>query len=120
MAKITDIIDFNGMGTSEIIASLKDKSVPVPSWGRLVNEYEPSLHEVTKDHVNLKDKKNGTEKSARIPLGLEKLLCLRMSEFTFSIPVKRVYQHPDEEIYNDIKSAIEKIYENNHVNTVNL
>ena len=66
MAEITDIIDFNDMGTSEIIANLKNKSVPVPSWGKLVNEYEPSLHEVTKDHTNLKDKKNGTEKSARI------------------------------------------------------
>ena len=121
MAKITDIIDFNGMGTSEIIANLKNKSVPVPNWGELVNEYEPSLHEVTKDHVNLKDKKNGTEKSARISLGLEKLLSSRMSEFTFSIPVKRIYHYPDDNgVYKDIQAAIEKIYENNHIGTVNL
>ena len=121
MAKIVKIIDFNGMGTSDIIANLKDKSVPVPSWSKLVNKYEPSLHEVTKDHVNLKDKKNGTEKSARISLGLEKLLSLRMSEFTFSIPVKRIYHYPDDnDVYKDIQAAFEKIYENNHISTVNL
>ena len=121
MAKITDIIDFNSRGTSEIIADLKDKSVFVPSWDKLVTEYEPSLHEVVKDHTNLKDKKNGTEKSARIPLKLEKLLCLRMSEFTFSIPVKRTYSYPDDnDVYKEIQNAIEKIYEKNHIGTVNL
>lgn len=116
---ISEIIN-GDKNVSAIIAGLKKKSVEVPEWSVLLKDYEPMKHRVVTDHVSLKDKKNGTEKSARLALGLEKLLCKRMNEFTFAIPVKRTYSGVDDETTKAIKDAIERIYKNVHINSVNL
>ena len=117
---INEIIN-SGKGISEIISDLKKKSVTVPSWSVLLQDYEPSRHKVVHDHVSLKDKKNGAEPSARLALGLEKLLCRRMNEFTFAIPVKREYNDiDDDETKTEIRKAIEAIYKSVHIDSVNL
>lgn len=117
---IKEIISTN-KGISEIIADLKKKPVIVPEWSRLLCDYEPSMHKVVNDHTSLKDKKNGTEPSARLAIGLEKLLCKRINEFTFAIPVKRIYcDMDDDEEKKAIKSAIESVYKNIHIDSVNL
>lgn len=117
---INEIIN-SERGVSEIIADLKKKSVNVPEWGVLLKDYEPSQHKVVHDHTTLRDKKNGTEPSARLSLGLEKLLCKRMNEFTFAIPVKRMYMGiDDDETKKAIKQAIEAIYKSVHIDAVNL
>lgn len=100
------------------INALKERTVSVPSWSVLLNIYEPSFHEILTDTINLKDKKNG-EKSARITLGLEKLLVNRYCQFTFAINVKRSYAKAQSETQLNIRNAIEKIYENVHINTAN-
>lgn len=107
-----------------IIESLKTKSVCVPSWDKLVKDYEPKEHEIVTDTVTRKDKmKSGysVEKASRIYLGLEKLLTRRMTEFTFAIPVKRVYHNiEDNETRQQIAKAIESIYKYARIDAENI
>lgn len=100
------------------INALKERTISVPLWSTLLNIYEPSCHEVLTDTIGLKDKKNG-EKSARISIGLEKLLVNRYCQFTFAINVKRQYATAQNDIQQKIQTAIEKIYDNAHINTAN-
>lgn len=100
------------------INALKERTVIVPLWSTLLNIYEPSCHEVLTDTIGLKDKKSG-EKSARISIGLEKLLVNRYCQFTFAINVKRQYAAAQNETQQKIQTAIEKIYDNAHINTAN-
>ena len=100
------------------INALKKRTICVPLWSVLVESYEASNHKVLKDTLSLKDKENG-EKSCRISIGLEKLLVNRVNQFTFAIPVKREYNTPLNETQTSIINAIEKIYENAHIDSMN-
>lgn len=100
------------------INELKKRTVHVPLWSTLLKTYETSNHKVLTDTLSLKDKENG-EKSSRIAIGLEKLLVNRVNQFTFAIPVKREYNTPSNEVQSDIIRAIEKIYENAHIDSMN-
>lgn len=106
------------------ISELKDKSFIVPEWGILVKDYEPKFHKITTDKTGRKDKvhsDNTVDKAARLPIGLEKLLVKRMTEFTFAIPVKRDYSGLEEsEHTQEIISAIEAIYKHAHINAENI
>lgn len=102
MDEITSILD-NSRSADEVINDLKEKTVAVPSWSKLINDYEPKLHTIVSDTVTRKDKikSDGTvEKASRIYIGLEKLLTKRITEFMFSIPVRRVYHNIED---NEIK-----------------
>ena len=129
MADISTIIDFASRNPSDIIADLKEKSVPVPAWDKLAGDYEPTKHKIVHDTTTLKDKTraDGTlEPSARIPIGLEQLLTKRMAEFTFSLPVKRVYSNVSgndgkpNEVRQAIVKAIESVYKNVRIDSENL
>lgn len=100
------------------INELKKRTVHVPLWSTLLETYETSNHKVLTDTLSLKDKENG-EKSSRIAIGLEKLLVNRVNQFTFAIPVKREYNTSSNEVQSDIIRAIEKIYENAHIDSMN-
>ncbi len=117
-------IDFDSTNISETISMLKDKSVNVPKWEKLFTDYEPMKHAILSDTTSLKDKVRSdgqVDKSARIVIGLEKLHVKRMAEFTFSIPVKRVYSNmEDNEARKEIKKAIESVYKNVRINSENL
>jgi ribosome-associated translation inhibitor RaiA len=115
---------FSHTDVSTIIGRLKERSVSVPSWSQLITEYEPRLHEIVEDKVGRRDKElpgGAVEKAARIPIGLEKLLTRRISEFTVSIPVKRVYSYDrNDDTLKSIAKAIEKIYTNAHIDAENM
>lgn len=117
-------IDFDSLNISETISMLKDKSVNVPKWDKLFTDYEPMNHAILSDTTSLKDKVRSdgqVDKSARIVIGLEKLHVKRMAEFTFSIPVKRVYSNTeDNETRKAITKAIEAVYKNVRINSENL
>lgn len=100
------------------INALKKRTICVPLWSVLLKTYETSNHEVLTDTISLKDKENG-EKSSRIAIGLDKLLASRFNQFTFAIPVKREYKKTSNDTQTAIISAIEKIYENAHIDTMN-
>lgn len=119
-----DSIDFDSKNISETIASLKEKSVSVPKWEKLLADYEPTKHEILSDTTTLKDKIRSdgqVDKSARIIVGLEKLHVRRMAEFTYSIPVKRVYSNvEDSDTWKQISKAIESVYRNVRIDTENI
>lgn len=125
MGKISDYIDIAGSSSSAIINKLKDLSISLPKWkGCLEKDYNPDKHEILGDTVRLRDKvlkDGGVEKSARITVGLEKLLCKRMSEFTFAIPVKRIYSNVDDnEKRKAVVKALEAIYKTARIDSENL
>ena len=117
-------IDFDSTNISETISKLKEKSVNVPKWEKLFTDYEPMKHAILSDTTTLKDKIRSdgqVDKSARIVIGLEKLHVKRMAEFTFSIPVKRVYSNiEDNNTRKEIVKAIEAVYKNARIDTENL
>ncbi len=123
MDEITAILD-SSRAIEDIISDLKEKTVSVPSWGKLVEDYEPKLHKIVTDNTTRKDKvkSDGTvEKASRIYIGLEKLLTKRMTEFMFSIPVKRVYHNVENnEKRQKIAKAIESIYKYARIDSENI
>ena len=107
---------------SDVIVSLKERSVYVPSWKKLVVDYEPLLHKIVEDKQGRKDKihsDGSKDVAARIPIGLEQLLTKRVTDFTFSIPVKRIYSTKTDKD-KEIANAIERIYQSAHVNAENI
>lgn len=120
MIDIKEILQ--GADISTKISKLKSRFSTVPDWGEIVQDYEPQLHKIVEDHKGRVDKihSDGTvDKAARISIGLEKLLTRRMTDFTFAIPVKRIYTHDDSKIQKDIATAIERIYQVAHIDTEN-
>lgn len=112
------------------VSALKEKSVEIPSWKSLLPDYEPSMHRIVNDNQGRQDKRrsDGTvEKASRITIGLEKLLTKRVNEFTFSIPVRRVYSNinnldtgkPDE-TKQAIAKALELIYKYARIDSENI
>ena len=102
----------------------KEKSVCVPLWDKLIKDYEPTLHDIVSDTITRKDKikSDGTvEKASRIYIGLEKLLTKRMTEFMFSIPVKRIYHNiENNKTRQQIAKAIENIYKYARIDSENI
>lgn len=123
MDEIIAILDM-GRPFEEIISDLKAKSIDVPKWDELKKDYDPKLHEIVNDKTNRKDKvrsDGSSETASRIHLGLEKLAVKRMTEFMFSIPVKRVYSNVNDDLVKQkIVKAIEAIYKHARINTENL
>ena len=88
------------------VSALKEKSVCVPEWDTLLIDYEPTKHEILEDKITRVDKvrkDNTVEPASRISIGLEKLLTKRVNEFTFAIPVRRVYTNTED---NDTRQQI--------------
>lgn len=123
MDETTAILD-SSRPIDDIINDLKEKSVCVPLWDELIKDYEPTLHAIVSDTITRKDKTKSdgtTEKASRIYIGLEKLLTKRMTEFMFSIPVKRVYHNiEDNETRQQIAKAIENIYKYARIDSENI
>lgn len=121
MRDIEEILQ--GSDISTIITDMKNRAFAVPEWNELVKDYEPTLHKIVTDRKGRVDKvhKDGSiDKAARIPIGLEKLLVKRITEFTFAIPVKRIYTGTDNDVRKAIAEAIESIYTNAHIKNENI
>ena len=123
MDEITMLLS-SGAPIGSIIKQLKNKSVSIPAWSSLINDYEPEKHEIVNDTISRKDRirKDGTkEEASRIYIGLEKLLVKRMTEFMFAIRVKRMYHNvEDSEIHQQIAKAIESIYKYARIDAENI
>lgn len=122
MKSLDEILDRN-RPIDSIISDLQEKSTNPPKWGYLRSILDPKLHFIMHDKVGRKDKirKGGVDKAARLAVGLERLLCKRINQFTFTLPVKRTYSNIDgNETRQAIATAIERIYERAHINSVNI
>lgn len=106
------------------IETLKTKAVAVPRWSELVKHYDHRQHAVMHDQTALKDKPRSDgsiDKSTRTALAIEKLASRRMADFTFAIPVKRIYTGAEDEAQRaDVIRAIEGVYKHARVDAVNL
>lgn len=110
------------------IQHLREKAIVVPNWEKLLKAYEPKNHEIVNDHIKLRDRelKDGTkEASARIYIGLEKLLVSRYVDFTFALPVKRVYHNTDGDDAaakkrKQIADSMERIYKYARIDSENI
>ena len=123
MDEITVILD-SGRPISDVIDDLKNKSVEVPEWSKLLKDYEPTKHKIVDDKETRKDKVKSDgilEKASRIYVGLEKLLTKRTTEFAFAIPVRRVYHNTDDnDKRQQIAKAIEAIYKYARIDSENI
>ena len=123
MKSIEEILDRN-RPIDAIISDLKNKSTAPPAWTKLNKILNPKNHDIVTDTQGRQDKvRSGgkVDKAARLSLGLERLLCKRINQFAFTLPVKRVYSNIDgNDTRQDIANAIERIYEKAHINSVNI
>lgn len=123
MDEITAILD-SSRPVTDVISDLKNKSVNVPEWSKLLKDYEPTKHRIVDDKEARKDKIRSdgqVEKASRIYIGLEKLLTKRTTEFAFAIPVRRVYHNTeDNEKRQQIAKAIEAIYKYARIDSENI
>lgn len=123
MDEITAILD-STRPVDNIINDLKEKSVCVPSWDKLIKDYEPTMHDIVTDTVTRQNKvrSDGTvEQASRIYVGLEKLLTKRITEFMYSIPVKRIYHNIESNpTRQQIAKAIEAIYKYARIDSENI
>lgn len=120
---IVDIL--NSTSEQSKVMQLKQKRINVPQWSKILQDYEPTLHKIVNDRVSRKDKVRKSdsqiERASRIHVGLEQLVTKRMTEFTFAIPPKRIYKNADEnDVRQQIVSAIESIYNVARVNSLNI
>ncbi len=123
MKDVKEILD-RSRDTADIIADLSVKSVSPPSWDTMKRVLLPHLHKIVSDTNQRRDRvlEDGqtVEKAARMFLGLEKLLAKRVNQFTFTIPVKREYGNLDNSDRKAIAKAIERIYQEADIDTVNM
>ena len=123
MDEITAILD-STRPVDNIINDLKEKSVCVPSWDKLIKDYEPTMHDIVTDTVTRQNKvrSDGTvEQASRIYVGLERLLTKRITEFMYSIPVKRIYHNIEgNPTRQQIAKAIEAIYKYARIDSENI
>lgn len=114
----------SGLTPAAIIAALKDKSVIVPSWGGrrgLLHEYDPRKHPVMckAQYPDITNDDGTVEQVTRITCNLQQLATKRMTELITGIPVRRVYK-PENERQKEVAAYIEKIYERNRIDSVNI
>ena len=114
----------SGLTPAAMIAALKDKSVIVPSWGGrrgLLHEYDPRKHPVMckAQYPDITNDDGTVELVTRITCNLQQLATKRMTELITGIPVRRVYK-PENERQKEVAAYIEKIYERNRIDSVNI
>lgn len=114
----------SGLTPAAMIAALKDKSVVVPSWGGrrgLLHEYDPRKHPVMckAQYPDITNDDGTVEFVTRITCNLQQLATKRMTELITGIPVRRVYK-PENERQKEVAAYIEKIYERNRIDSVNI
>ena len=117
------------------------KSITVPPWYELEKEYNPAHHPVMdkgeypditiyEERLSESEKDEfgqpkvikvavGVEKVSRITYALQNLAVKRTTELCFGIPVKRQYD-PQNERQEQIATYIDKIFDKNHIDTVNI
>ena len=119
MATIEEITA-SGRPIEDTIKDLKQKSVIIPAWTDLEKQYYPKNHPVT-DKNAYPDKVQDSEtiKMCRITFGFQRLAAKRMTEFSFGIPVKRIYSAltPGEQ---EVARVMEKIFQRSRIDSRNI
>lgn len=127
MKQIDEIVSRdNGRSIQNVIDALKEKTTTPPSWSEIKMVLMPENHKIVDDKIMRRDRKVNTdsgefvEKAARMPLPMELLLAKRINQFSFTIPVKREYSNTDTDVRRQIANAMEAIYQEADIDTVNM
>ena len=115
-----DINEILKLPANEIVDALSDKTISLPRWESLRKEYDSELHPVMnkKKYQDIVSK-NGVEEVTRVTLDFQRLAVKRITELCFGIPVKRV-ANAENQTQKDIASIIDKIFERNRIDNVNI
>lgn len=123
MDELETIID-RSRDIKDIIADLMKKSTNPPDWEKLKQVLYACNHKIAGDdsgRIDVVHDDGTVDEAAQIPLGFEELLINRINQFMHTIPVKREYHNiQDVKVRQEIASAIEKIYEEADIDTVNM
>lgn len=120
MPTIIEILN-SGKTAEATINALKNKSVKVPSWGKLEQEYNPRKHPVFTDpNYTDKVKKGVVEKMTRVTYAMQKQAVKRMKELMFTIPVKRKYSTGDDPQLQQAANIMEAVFKKNHIDAANI
>lgn len=113
--------DLEAGDATQQIALLKEKTVKVPSWGKLINEYDPGKHPVMSKSLypDIVRTDGSIDKVTRITLNFQRLAVKRMTELVCGVPVKRVYK-PENDRQKEIATYLEKIFVRNHADSINV
>lgn len=125
MPRIEDIIS-KDRTASDIIADLREKAFPVPSWGGvgdkkgLVSEYDPKRHPVMDKSIypDIVGDDGRIDRVTRITYNLQQLAVKRMTELCCGIPVKRVYS-PEDDKQKEVSRYMERVFTRNRIDSVN-
>lgn len=140
---IDELIKSATTNGENITGRLMQKSIDLPPWSKLKEEYDPTLHPVmnkstypdiikydTRESTTEVDEfgnpkvikvATGSEKVSRVTYALQDLATKRTTELCFGIPVKRQYSpEPDNEKQETISKYIENIFQKVHIDTVNI
>jgi hypothetical protein len=105
----------------DAVAELQTKSVELPAWDDLKEQYDPSEHEVTDTakYPDIVNDDGSMEQVTRITLDLQRLAAKRTTELCFGIPVKRIY-NPQTDGEKEVVKAIEAVLKRNRIESVNI
>lgn len=103
---------------------LKDKAIKLRPWSGtngLEAEYLPEKHPVMNKgrYPDIVGADGMVEEVTRITCDLQRLATKRMTDLLCGIPIKRVYK-PENERQKEIAGYLEKIYERNRIDSVNM
>lgn len=121
--KIEDILN-SATSEAEKIARLKEKILPVPSWGGgkgLAREYDPKKHPVMDKTIypDIVNDDGSLQPVTRVTLSFQRLAAKRMTELVCGIPVKRIYK-PENDRQKQVAKFLEKIFQRNRIDSVNI
>ncbi len=138
---IDDLIQRARTAGDDITSELRQKSIDIPAWSKLVKEYDPTKHPVMDqalypDISNFEERPSkeefdefgnpkmvrvftGTTKVTRVTYDLQRLAVKRTTELCFGIPVKRNYK-PQNDRQDEIAKYIEAIFQRARIDAVNI
>ena len=111
----------NTGSNEEIIKKLQQKSITVPEWAVIEQEYDVTKHPIF-DTSKYPDVQEGATITPVTRLGYEyqRLVTNRMTGLMFAFPVKRHYDLEEgNETHEEIKEAIEKIFSTARIDSEN-
>lgn len=116
-----DIEEIMRMPAGDALAALMVKTIQVPSWSKLVREYDTRYHPVMDRGIypDVVDKKGHVDYVTRVPIDLIKVTAKRMTELVCGIPVKRIYR-PVNDTQKEIASSLEKIFQRSRIDSMNV
>lgn len=121
---LNNFVEYKGLldgETGEIVSRLTEKSIRVPSWNKLVREYDPNLHPVMDRglYPDIVHDDGTVEYVTRINQDMQRLAVKKTAQLCVGLPVERIYK-PKTEGEALVAKLIEKIFQRNRIDNINI